>query len=84
MVCFYIMIVCHLSSLCLSTFLLTDIWLSVQAICAWFYVGQPELEIMLNCPGSVAQAIAGEAAAEGSEGAGEAVEIAARVLKRML
>ncbi|EMD35929.1 hypothetical protein CERSUDRAFT_115832 [Gelatoporia subvermispora B] len=28
------------------------------AICAWFYVGQPELTIMLTCPGSVAEALA--------------------------
>ncbi|EMD35857.1 hypothetical protein CERSUDRAFT_115780 [Gelatoporia subvermispora B] len=34
------------------------------AICAWFYVGQPESAIMLTC-GSVAQAVAG-GAAEGS------------------
>lgn len=33
-----------------------------QAICAWFYAGQPELGFMLNCPGSVAQALASGAA----------------------
>ncbi|KAI0085229.1 hypothetical protein BDY19DRAFT_966909 [Irpex rosettiformis] len=56
------------------------------AICAWFYVGQPELEIMLNCPGSVLEALAAEAAGEGAagEGGGAAIEHATRMLKTML
>jgi len=29
------------------------------AICSWFYVGQPELAIMLTCPGSIAGALSG-------------------------
>ena len=54
-----------------------------QAITAWFYVGQPELEVMLNCPGSVAEAIASEAAGEGT--AEEVVsELVARVAKAVL
>ncbi|KAF7789150.1 hypothetical protein EIP86_000087 [Pleurotus ostreatoroseus] len=43
------------------------------AICAWFYEGQPELEIMLNCPGSVAAKIAEEAAEGAGEGTGAVV-----------
>ncbi|KAI0804620.1 hypothetical protein BC629DRAFT_1488445 [Irpex lacteus] len=56
------------------------------AICAWFYTGQPELELMLSCPDSVAAALAGEASGEGAggEGGGEAIELAARLLKAML
>ena len=54
------------------------------AICAWFYVGQPELEIMLSCPDSVAEALAAEQSGEGGEGGGEAIELAARMLKAML
>ena len=49
-----------------------------QAITTWFYVGQPELKAMLNCPGSVAEAIA----SEGSEAA--ASELAARIVKAVL
>lgn len=30
----------------------------VQALCAWFYPGQPEIEIMLACNESVEEAIA--------------------------
>ncbi|KAI0694055.1 hypothetical protein BC835DRAFT_1406559 [Cytidiella melzeri] len=51
------------------------------AICAWFYVGQPELQLMLNCPGSVAEALAGEGAGEGG---GEALPQAARFFQRSL
>ena len=53
-----------------------------QAITAWFYIGQPELTIMLNCPGSVAQALTGGAEGEGSEEA--AAELVARVMKAVL
>ena len=55
------------------------------AICAWFYVGQPELEIMISCPDSVAEALAAEQSGEGAggEGGGEAIELAARMLKAM-
>ncbi|TCD70346.1 hypothetical protein EIP91_003697 [Steccherinum ochraceum] len=41
------------------------------ATSAWFYVGQPELEVMLTCPGTVAAAILSEAAGAGGEGGGE-------------
>ncbi|KAI0699514.1 hypothetical protein C8T65DRAFT_581067 [Cerioporus squamosus] len=48
------------------------------AVTAWFYPGQPEVEFMLECPGTVAEAVA--AGAEGgAEGAVELVRtIAAR------
>ena len=51
-----------------------------QAVTAWFYPGQPEVEFMLECPGTVAEAVA--AGAEGgAEGAVELVRaIAARAL----
>jgi len=32
------------------------------AVSAWFYVGQPELQVMLACPGTVAQAVVDNAA----------------------
>ncbi|KAI0085228.1 hypothetical protein BDY19DRAFT_996943 [Irpex rosettiformis] len=56
------------------------------AVCAWFYVGQPELEAMLSCPGSVAQALSGESGGEvaAEAGGGEAEELAVRFLKTML
>ncbi|GJE95944.1 calcium/proton exchanger-like protein [Phanerochaete sordida] len=52
------------------------------AISAWFYVGQPELAIMLTCPGSVAAALAagGEGEGEGGEGA----VVVARAIKAFL
>ena len=50
----------------------------LQAISAWFYIGQPELAAMLNCPGTVAAAIAG-----GGEGGAESAVIA-RALKTAL
>ncbi|THH28841.1 hypothetical protein EUX98_g5342 [Antrodiella citrinella] len=37
------------------------------AVSAWFYVGQPELQIMLSCPDSVASAIVAEVAGGGGE-----------------
>ncbi|RPD56827.1 hypothetical protein L226DRAFT_469043 [Lentinus tigrinus ALCF2SS1-7] len=50
------------------------------AVTAWFYPGQPEVEFMLECPGTVAEAVA--AGAEGgAEGAVELVRaLAARAL----
>lgn len=51
------------------------------AVCAWFYVGQPELEVMLACPGNVAQALAEES---GSEGSSEGEELVARLLRAAL
>ncbi|KAI0804621.1 hypothetical protein BC629DRAFT_1437902 [Irpex lacteus] len=51
------------------------------AVCAWFYVGQPELEVMLACPGNVAQALAEET---GSEGSSEGKELVARLLRVVL
>ena len=29
-----------------------------QATAVWFYPGQPQVAFLLNCPGSVAQAVA--------------------------
>ncbi|KAI0337882.1 hypothetical protein BDW22DRAFT_1363665 [Trametopsis cervina] len=54
------------------------------AICAWFYIGQPELEVMLNCPGSVIAALSAEGG-EGvtSEGGGGPTEFA-RLIKSLL
>ena len=53
----------------------------VQALTAWFYPGQPEVEFMLECSETIAEAIAGgsaeEAAAEGI------VEHAARAFARI-
>ncbi len=55
------------------------------ALCTWFYGGQPELEAMLTCAGSVAQALAEESGGEGSgEQGGEVVEVAKRTLIAML
>lgn len=55
----------------------------MQAVCAWFYVGQPELEIMLNCPGSVAAALLQEEG-EGTGGEAPVPELIARVAKSFL
>lgn len=74
MVAFYLMIVrakfpfMHVVCVCSQL---------IQAICAWFYPGQPELGIMLNCPESVATALAGGV----GEGAGDvSPEIVARII----
>lgn len=37
-----------------------------QATAVWFYPGQPQVAFLLNCPGSVAEAVA-----KGVEGTGE-------------
>ncbi|KAI0072620.1 hypothetical protein K474DRAFT_1667609 [Panus rudis PR-1116 ss-1] len=49
------------------------------ATCSWFYGGQPEVEIMLSCPQSIAEAFAA-AAAENSGGEGDPVAISSRAL----
>ena len=66
LVAFYIMIV---SPDQVSDVLCLELTHGFQAVSAWFYIGQPELEIMLFCPGTVAEGIAAGVAAEG--GAGE-------------
>ena len=56
------------------------------AVSAWYYMGQPELEVMLSCPLNVAQALAGEASGEGegNEGGHEATELAVRLIRAVL
>ncbi|EKM51117.1 uncharacterized protein PHACADRAFT_263099 [Phanerochaete carnosa HHB-10118-sp] len=49
------------------------------AISAWFYIGQPELAVMLNCPGTVADALT-----SGVENGGEGVRVIARTLRAAL
>ena len=51
-----------------------------QAVCAWYYIGQPELEVMLNCPGTVAAALLSE---EGGK-AEIAPEFTIRMLKTVI
>lgn len=51
-----------------------------QALVTWFYPGQPEVAFMLNCEGTVAEAVAA-----GDEGQVELViSSAAALLKRAL
>jgi len=42
----------------------------IIAMWTWFYIGQPELEIMLSCK-SVAEALAAEGITEAAEGAAD-------------
>ena len=49
----------------------------IIAMWTWFYVGQPELEVMLTCK-SVAEALSSEGGSDAAEGAAE--HIAARWL----
>ena len=53
----------------------------MQALTAWFYPGQPEVEFMLGCPESVAEAIAGGGS---EEAVGGAIEVVARAFARTL
>lgn len=79
MVAFYIMIVRARNMLQKHT--LTSVVYS-QAICAWFYGGQPELEAMLNCPGTVAESLLGEGS--GTEAAAEGAHEVLKTLARAL
>jgi len=57
------------------------------ATCAWFYVGQPELEVMLNCKTvveGIAEAASGTAEDGGEGSGGEGGELVARMVARAL
>ena len=61
----------------------------MQALTAWFYPGQPEVEFMLGCAETVAEAVAAGGAEEVAEStataaAEGATELVARALARML
>lgn len=52
-----------------------------QALTAWFYPGQPEVERMLVCSTSIAEAAIEEVAGSNGEEAGLAVRTLARALR---
>lgn len=53
------------------------------AITAWFYVGQPELAAMLNCPGTVAAYVAGGGEGEGATEGGEGAAVVAHAIRAL-